>query len=219
MNIHNFSTKKLVVVLALVIICVSGSGLVGGMDPPMGHTLDGDPVQRGGPYTLRDSDWNYWSNTPDMYALPAGNVGIGGVPPSDAKFYVKSEFLDWKYGLYTESDLGIKSVSTAMVGTGITGEGGHAGVHGNGFIGILGSGFYGGWFQGHGVFEGNVGINIQEPVNALHIDGAIQLEPIPEPTSPSTGFIIYCDEADGALKTMDQYGSTSILAEPHPPKS
>ena len=29
-----------------------------------------------------DSDWNFWSNQPDMYTIPSGNIGIGTENPS-----------------------------------------------------------------------------------------------------------------------------------------
>lgn len=33
-------------------------------------------------YALVNNDWNYWSNPPDMYAIPTGNVGIGAINPT-----------------------------------------------------------------------------------------------------------------------------------------
>jgi hypothetical protein len=30
-----------------------------------------------------NDDWNYWDNTPDMYAIPKGNVGIGTTSPTE----------------------------------------------------------------------------------------------------------------------------------------
>jgi len=35
------------------------------------------------PYCTHDHDWNYWSNSPDLYTIPAGNVGIGTQNPSE----------------------------------------------------------------------------------------------------------------------------------------
>jgi len=166
------------------------------------------------PNIALDRDWDYQSNPPHMVSIPTGNVGIGDMPPTNAKLYVKSDMMAWQYGLYTESGLGIKSVSTAWEGTGIVGEGGHAGVAGNGYIGLLGQGFWGGWFEGHGYFSGKVGIAQNYPEHALHVNGAIHLDPIEEPTNPSSGFILYCDQADGLLKAKASTGTITLLAEP-----
>ena len=159
-------------------------------------------------------DWNWWDNKPNMFAIPEGNIGIGGVPLSDAKLYVKTNNITADYAIYTEGGKGIKSVSTIFEGTGITGDGGHAGVCGNGYIGLLGFGFYGGWFEGNGYFSGNVGIGTLEMENKLHINGAIQLNPIPQPETPSSGFVIYCDISDGSLKAKATTGVVTVLADP-----
>lgn len=34
------------------------------------------------PAPVADSDWDYWTNSPDMSAMPAGNVGIGTATPT-----------------------------------------------------------------------------------------------------------------------------------------
>ena len=34
------------------------------------------------PAPIADSDWDYWSNSPDMMAMPSGNVGIGTSTPA-----------------------------------------------------------------------------------------------------------------------------------------
>jgi hypothetical protein len=124
-------------------------------------------------HEIKDSDWNYWSNPPHMFAIPTGNVGIGGVPPTDSKLYVLSETMAWQYGLNVTSGLGIKSVSTAWEGTGIYGEGGHIGVAGSGYIGLYGQGFHGGWFEGNGYFSGNLGIGNLSYDSRLHVEGDI----------------------------------------------
>jgi hypothetical protein len=166
------------------------------------------------PYAKYDLDWNFWSQPPNMVAIPTGNVGIGGAPPDDAKLYVKTNNPYMDYAIYAEGGRGIKSVSTIFEGTGITGEGGHAGVCGNGYIGLLGFGYYGGWFDGQGYFSGNVGIGTTEMENKLHVNGAINLDPISEPDNPSSGFVIYCDEVDGELKAKASTGTISVLATP-----
>ena len=34
-------------------------------------------------YAIVNDDWNYWSSSPDMYAIPTGNVGIGTSSPTE----------------------------------------------------------------------------------------------------------------------------------------
>ena len=34
------------------------------------------------PLPMSDWDWDYWTNAPDMYTLPTGNVGIGTATPA-----------------------------------------------------------------------------------------------------------------------------------------
>ena len=110
-----------------------------------------------------------------LYESIDGNIGIGHVPPENARLYIKTNMSDFRYGLYTESQKGIKSVNTALAGTGITGEGGHAGIKGEGgYIGVIGQGFYGGWFEGKGYFSGQVGIGTRNLSAELEVNGTIK---------------------------------------------
>jgi len=57
-----------------------------------------------------------------------------------------------------------------------------------------------------------VGIGTNAPEHTLHVNGAINLDPIATPSAPSSGFVIYCDSSDQDLKAMDPDGVTTVLA-------
>lgn len=38
-------------------------------------------------FRILNKDWNYWSNPPNLFAIPSGNVGIGTTDPQE-KFVV-----------------------------------------------------------------------------------------------------------------------------------
>jgi hypothetical protein len=102
------------------------------------------------------------------------NVGIGYMPQNNSRLYVKTRNPYMHYSIYAEGGQGLKSVSTIDEGTGITGEGGHIGVCGYGFIGLVGYGHWGGWFEGKGYFSNNVGIGTEDPDYELDVEGDVQ---------------------------------------------
>ena len=34
-------------------------------------------------YKIFNNDWNYWTNSPNMYSIPTGNIGIGVTSPTE----------------------------------------------------------------------------------------------------------------------------------------
>ena len=58
----------------------------------------------------------------------------------------------------------------------------------------------------------NIGIGTTEPENKLHVNGAINLDPIAEPATPTTGFVLYVDTADGDLKAKSHNGTITTIA-------
>lgn len=58
-------------------------------------------------------------------------------------------------------------------------------------------------------------VNAKKPNNKPN--DYLSLPPIDKPNTPNDGFIIYCDNSDGYLKTLDMYGETTVLAIPQEP--
>jgi hypothetical protein len=125
---------------------------------------------RAGP-GVSDDDWNITSN--GIYRL-SGSVGIGELPQDSCKLFVQSDSMVGDYAVYARGGMGVKAISTAWEGTGIYGEGGHMGIYGQGYIGVFGHGVFGGFFEGNGYFDGNVGIGTTAPEHKLDVEGYVQ---------------------------------------------
>lgn len=64
------------VMFAILVFIVCGVFAVQPIDP------GAIAQQKVKPYLMEDGDWNFWTNAPDMYTVPSGNVGIGTTTPT-----------------------------------------------------------------------------------------------------------------------------------------
>ncbi len=70
-----------------------------------------------------DEDWNYWSNSPEMFNMNSGNVGIGTGPSAlDAKLVVSGSF-DWMHRILTISGTHTSTLGESQINFGIDAEG------------------------------------------------------------------------------------------------
>ena len=148
-----------------------------------------------GLYQVGSDDTNYF----------AGKVGIGTTDPGSYKLRVNQDFISIDHGILLEASAGSEDLSIWVAGdAGIYTKSNkklHFGTNNNYANMTLGT-------------NGNVGIGTTSPENKLHVTGAINLDPIPGPTKPSTGFVIYVDSADGKLKAKACTGAVTVLAAP-----
>jgi hypothetical protein len=179
-----------------------------------------------------DGDWDYWTNQPDMYLIPYGNVGIGTTEPTQ-KLDVRGDILSLPGpdlsgvqigadgdngkiaavqkadGYWLARNLIINPHPFVSVGIGATSPEAKLDID-SGHVGMalkVDETLY--------VKRRNVGIGTANPESALHVNGAIHLDPISEPPAPSTGFVIYVDENDGGkLKAKSSLGTIAVLAAP-----
>jgi len=153
-------------------------------------------------FRILNRDWDYWTNQPHMFSIPTGNVGIGtNEPQATLDIYDYDE------------------PAEIRLASGLSG--------GSGTINFVN----GGWIIRSGLaappqalsfryggdavmtlWGDKVGIGTSNPENAFHVNGAINLDPITEPSIPSTGFVIYVDSADGDLKAKASTGTVTVLA-------
>jgi hypothetical protein len=124
---------------------------------------------------LINGDWNYWSNAPNMFSIPMGNVGIGTNTP-DRKLEV---FGDMRITNPSDPNDYLDIVVNNM-GTGLTHivNGGHVGqsviLDGSGGLSAESVDAWFGFTAETGsviVKQGKIGVGITNPVSKLHVIG------------------------------------------------
>ena len=128
------------------------------------------------PWLLKifNGDWNYWTNLPNMYSIPEGNVGIGTNTPSeklDVVGIIKME--------------GFKMLTGAIQGyvltSDSTGEGTWQPMSGGDCVTGSGTANYLPKFSGAKTIEdsiiyednGKVGVNTESPSTEFEVDGTV----------------------------------------------
>ena len=141
------------------------------------EVLSAEKVDLGNPITPRDDDWNYWSNSPHMYNIPSGNIGIGTTNPTNMLHIVGSTSEPLLNVEKTGSGRGVRISTTSACALWVENSGNHGlrvtnavgdGVH------VTNAGGFAGYFNGKGYFNGNVGIGITNPTEKLEVSGTVK---------------------------------------------
>jgi len=74
-------------------------------------------------YKIFNNDWNYWSNPPDMYAIPDGNVGIGTTSPTQKlEVHGGASFMNGNVGIGTTTPAEKLDVSGSINASPVVGK-------------------------------------------------------------------------------------------------
>ena len=124
---------------------------------------------------LVNGDWDYWSNFPDIFSIPTGNVGIGTNSPNS-----KLEVIgDMRITNPSDPD-DYLMISVSNMGTGLThmADGGHVGqsviLDGSGGLSAESVVSWFGYTAETGniiVKQGKIGVGTTNPTSKLHVIG------------------------------------------------
>jgi hypothetical protein len=183
----------------------------GGEEGYIGGDGAGNDVQIGSfdPSVVNVGLWNEATDTRmNLYAgkgIFFSDVGIGTIDPQ-AKLHVAGDYIrvdgaDGEDGYIggdgAGNDVQIGSFDPSVVNVGLWNEATNTRMN---------------LYAGKGIFFNDVGIGVLNPENKLHVNGALNLDPMSEPTNPSTGFVLYVDEIDGDLKAKSSTGTITVVA-------
>jgi len=119
-------------------------------------------------YAIVNDDWNYWTSSPDMYAIPTGNIGIGTINP-ETKLDVHGTVKMTGFSMPTGANNGYVLTSDSS-GDG-SWEESTGGIGGSGTSNYIPK-FVGSTLIGNSeIYElnGNIGIGTTNPTSKLHV--------------------------------------------------
>ncbi len=182
--------KFLVVGLIVLLVgasIVSGFALKKESSQSVGMTVyeqTGD--LRGPPLNNPDDDWDYWTNSPNMFSNVTGNIGIGTNSPTSKLHIVGSTSVPLVNIEQTGSFRGLRVSTTNACAIWVENAGNHglritnAGGNGvlvsnanNDGIHVDFASNWAGYFNGKAFFGGNVGIGTETPTSELEVNGTI----------------------------------------------
>jgi len=163
---------------------------------------------------IRDDDWNYWDNTPHMYAMSGGNVGIGTTNPTNGKLQVVSA---GNTAIDAASTGGAGLTASSTVNNGISATSSAGGGFAAGNFQTSSSNTYAIWAHSTnydgvytyssgpsdaalhavagggayaGIFQGDVGIGTTNPSSALEVNGTVKTNGFRMIPGASNGYVL-----------------------------
>jgi hypothetical protein len=225
---------KKIVILGLIVLFVGASAVSGFSTKIVSQTLNDsntssfvtssdsspiiidkisllDPIEFQNSARGDDDDWDYWTNSPNMFANVTGNIGIGTSNPLNLLHIVGSDSVPLVNIEQSGTHRGLRVNTTNACAIWVDNAGNHGlritnangdGVHitsaGSDGIYVGSAVDWAGYFNGDGFFGGNVGIGTETPDSPLEVDGIIH--------SSNGGFQF----PDGTIQTTASTGGGAL---------
>lgn len=177
----------------------------------------------GSPLASEDDDWDYWTNSPNMFSNVTGNIGIGTSNPTNKLHIVGNESVPLVNIEQNGSHGALRVNSTNACAIWVENAGNHGlritHADGNGIlvsnanndgIRVVQATNWAGYFNGKAFFGGNVGIGTESPNSTLEVAGVIHSTDggfkFPDGTTQTTA-AIGCEERNTLDQAYDEGGS------------